>query len=87
MEDDSLQIWSTPCSDKLSVLLQFAALYSLYKDVAEEDFIQKIYGVAVNGMQFQQTHKNKKDQTDDDRMYDYFDQVCPLSQLKVRRLF
>lgn len=53
--------------------------------MAEEDFIQKIYNVAVNGMQFQQTHKNKKDQTDDDRMYEYFDQVCPLFQLKVRR--
>ena len=26
-------------------------------------------------MQFQQTHKNKKTQTDDDKMYDYFDQV------------
>ncbi|VDO85911.1 unnamed protein product [Haemonchus placei] len=36
----------TKCSQRLALLLHFATLYSLYKDVAEEDFIISLYQLA-----------------------------------------
>ncbi|XGW15088.1 hypothetical protein V3C99_000963 [Haemonchus contortus] len=36
----------TKCSQRLALLLHFASLYSLYKDVADEDFIISLYQLA-----------------------------------------
>ncbi|CAI4230508.1 unnamed protein product [Auanema sp. JU1783] len=65
-------VWQHAEEEKMALLLQFASLQSLYKDVAEIDIISIIYEKAV--VMMHETNPKTR-MVESDVLYDYFDQI------------